>query len=214
MYNERVLGGVNDSGVIDAGKKRKKKKKKRRQYDHIDDANNDGTGERAVDISTNEKTIRTTENDESTYVEDIPTPDTVTNNSNAINTPFIYYDLESSKSVQAQNHDDIYIRPSPGKYASIKVQLQKEGQLPVSFSLLVDTACSGLVLSPSAVARANTQCPGIIQTINNGGSMTMAGSSQGTSVAKWDSYTKMTVQGEEVPHVNVGACQDIGALRK
>lgn len=203
LYNARVVKGVNDSEGIDGEKKRKKKKKKRRQYDDIDDASEtDG-------ISTNEKKIRTTATDD-TYA--IPTADTVGTNSNEIKTPFIYYDLESSKSVQAQNHDDIYIRPSPGKYASVKVQLKKEGQVPVSFTLLVDTACSGLVLSPSAVARANTQVPGIIQTIENGGSMTMAGSSQGTSVAKWDSYTKMIVEGVEINHVNMGACQDIGAL--
>jgi hypothetical protein len=213
LYNARVVKGVNDSEGIEGEKKRKKKKKKRRQYDDIDDVNIDDASE-TDDIATNEKKIRTTTTDDSTYVADIPTADTVGTNSNAIKTPFIYYDLESSKSVQAQNHNDIYIRPSPGKYASIKVQLQKEGQSPVSFTLLVDTACSGLVLSPSAVARANTQVPGIIQTIDNAGSMTMAGSSQGTSVAKWDSYTKMIVEGVEINHVNMGACQDIGALRK
>ena len=42
--------------------------------------------------------------------------------------------------------------------------------------------------------------------------MTMAGSTQGSSVAKWDSYTKLFVHGIEINHANVAACQDIGAL--
>ena len=42
--------------------------------------------------------------------------------------------------------------------------------------------------------------------------MTMSGSTQGTSVAKWDSYTKLSIGGVEINHVNVAACQDIGAL--
>ena len=43
--------------------------------------------------------------------------------------------------------------------------------------------------------------------------MTMAGSSQGAAIAKWDSYTKMMVGGVEVNlNSNLAACQDIGAL--
>ena len=45
---------------------------------------------------------------------------------------------------------------------------------------------------------ANNICPNIIQAIDNAGTMTMAGSSQGSSVAKWDTYTKLTVEDIEI----------------
>jgi len=182
LYNARINGA--SANVIANGidNKKIKKKKKRRSYD----AN-----------------PMTTSNNSNSN-----------NNSWTITTPLIYHELESSKSVKAQNANDIYIRPSPGKYASIKVQLHKQGMQTnvIEWMLLVDTACSGLVLSPRAVSKANSICPNIIQTIDNAGTMTMAGSSQGSSVAKWDTYTKLYIGGIEIDHTNVAACQDIGAL--
>ena len=211
LYNARtakVSANSSGNGNVDE-KKRTKKKKKRRTYDNEDDDNNiniEGVVESSVD-------------DVSSTMREVIDSPTVTSNSNNNNngwtiiTPFIYHELESSKSVPAQNSNNIYIRPSPGKYAAIKLQMKKDGQSKsVEWTLLVDTACSGLVLSPSAVTRANTIIPGIIQTIDNAGTMTMAGSTQTNSVAKWDSYTKLFVNGVEINHANVAACQDIGAL--
>lgn len=142
----------------------------------------------------------------------------------SITTPFTYFQLGPSQQVTARNNPNLYIRPSPGKYASIKVQMRSKdsssNNRTVEWMLLVDTACSGLVLSPNAVKRANDICPGMIKIINNAGTMTMAGSSSGgmTSVAKWDKrVTQMIVGGEEIPNFgmngsNMAACQDIGAL--
>ena len=152
-----------------------------------------------------------------------------------ITTPFIYYDLGSSRPVIAARNgaDDgtVFIRPSPGRYASIKVRLlnrrtypyfsidddddDDDGELVVEWTLLVDTACSGLVLSPNAIKRANDKCPNAIRITNNAGTMAMAGSSSGgtTSVATWDERrVKMTVGDVLIDGNNVAACQDIGAL--
>ncbi|KAL9184763.1 hypothetical protein ACHAXT_012733 [Thalassiosira profunda] len=182
LYKSR-LGGTTSVGDAGAADNPRKKKKKRRTYDDDDAADT---------------------------VDDMAA--TAASGSWTIAAPFVYHELETSKSVAAQNAEDIYIRPSAGKYAAIKVQLEKNGK-SVELTLLVDTACSGLVLSPAAVATANQQIPGVLESASNvGATMTMAGSSQGAAVAKWDSYTKLMVGGAEVNHVSMAACQDIGAL--
>lgn len=215
LYKARIEGETTRSDVIDndvdgSGEK-KKKKKKRRRYDEDNDDDDD------LKTSVGEPTEDYAEGNLYNANPGNAAPTTSSGGGWTITTPFIYHELEPSKSIAAQNANDIYIRPSPGKYAAIKVQLLKQGRpTSVEWTLLVDTACSGLVLSPNAVAKANQQVPGILQTINNAGTMTMAGSSsQGTtSVARWDTYTSMIVGGVEVnldPN-NAAACQDIGAL--
>ena len=158
-----------------------------------------------------------------------------------IATPFTYFELGPSGPVVAaarsrrDGADDgvgtVCIRPSRGRYAAIKVQLTNKEEssssslspsnadaVVVEWTLLVDTACSGLVLSPDAVRRANDNRPGTMRVTNNAGTMTMAGSSSlgTTSVASWDEGRyRMTVGGgEEIVGngSNVAACQDIGAL--
>ena len=126
--------------------------------------------------------------------------------------PFKYFDLESSKSVAANNAENLYIRPSPGRYPAIEVEFTR-GRDAVKMNLLVDTACSGLVLSPQAVADANRQVPGIInlQDAFGGATMTSAGGTSSSSVARWSS-AKFMVQGSEVNMQGIAACQDIGAL--
>lgn len=176
----------------------KKKKKKRRTYDYEGDDN-----------TILEETESIEDGSSSTY-NAIPS-NTDPANGWTITTPLIYHELESSKSVAAQNAENTYIRPSQGKYAAIKVQLKKNDK-SIEWTLLVDTACSGLVLSPNAVTRVNQQHPGMIQLSNGGATMTMAGSSQRASVATWDASTKMNVEGLEINHSNMAACQDIGAL--
>mmetsp|Transcript_13663 Transcript_13663/g.29617 ORF Transcript_13663/g.29617 Transcript_13663/m.29617 type:complete len:527 (-) Transcript_13663:181-1761(-) len=210
LYEARILITINGEGCTESRKS--KKKKKRRIYDDDDDVpgeieSADFTASRGNPASSNN--VINTKSESNSYNSD----NTSHSNGWTITAPFVYHELETSKSVAARNANDIYIRPSAGKYAAIKVQLKKEGQsTPIALTLLVDTACSGLVLSPDAVARSNRQCPGIFQTIDNAGTMTMAGSSQGASVTKWDSYTKMMVGGVAINLANVAACQDIGAL--
>ena len=132
--------------------------------------------------------------------------------------PFQYFSLEASKSVAATNSQDIYIRPSEGKYAAIKVTFQPtRSSSTVTLNLLVDTACSGLVISPNSVDRVNRECPGIFQMQSVGATMTTAGGSQGAGVAKWDKSTNMIVGGVVVSPANgsmsnLAAVQDIGAL--
>ncbi len=180
---------------------KKKKKKKRRQYD----GDNDGINE-------------TIEND--TITDDIKhdvsaMPQSTQDN---IFIPFQYFSLEASKSVAAANSQDIYIRPSEGKYAAIKVTFQQtQSSSSASLNLLVDTACSGLVISPNSVQRVNRECPGMFQMQSVGATMTTAGGSQGAGVAKWDTSTNMIVGGVVVSPANgsmsnLAAVQDIGAL--
>ena len=205
LYNARIDGAT--SSVFANGMDNKKIRKKKKRRSHDDD-------DTSTDDTVNPITTSNNSNSNNNNANPMTTSNNNSNNSWTITTPLIYYELESSKSVKAQNANDIYIRPSPGKYASIKVQLHKQGiqTSPIEWMLLVDTACSGLVLSPNAVSKANSICPNIIQTIDNAATMTMAGSSQGSAVAKWDTYTKLTVGGVELDHTNVAACQDIGAL--
>jgi hypothetical protein len=131
--------------------------------------------------------------------------------------------------VAAKNAEDIFIRPSEGKYAAIEVTLLRKiktadsssssAATAVTMNLLVDTACSGLVISPTAVTRMNNECPNIVQLQSSiGATMTSAGGSQGAGVAKWDDSTNMIVGGGIVQPSNIGsmsnvaAVQDIGAL--
>ena len=181
--------------------KKKKKKKKRRQYD-----------------GGNEDTNETIENE--TINDDIKDDVTAMPQSTGddIVIPFQYFSLEASKPVAAANSQDIYIRPSEGKYAAIKVTFQQtQLSSAVSLNLLVDTACSGLVISPNSVHRVNRECPGIFEMQSVGATMTTAGGSQGAGVAKWDKSTNMIVGGAVVSPANgsmsnLAAVQDIGAL--
>jgi hypothetical protein len=209
LYNARVMmqrrrTATNDDDYGTRGTNTKKKKRRRYEDDYDD-----------VDI--------VTKGEEET------TSPRARDGSLTITAPFIYYDLGPSKPVIAvrDGADDgtVYIRPSPGRYASIKVRLlnkktssstnDDDDEMVVEWTLLVDTACSGLVLSPNAIKRANDKCPNTIQIANNAGTMTMAGSSSGgtTSVASWDERrVKMTVENVLIDGNNVAACQDIGAL--
>ena len=127
--------------------------------------------------------------------------------------PFKYYDLESSKSVAANNADNLFIRPSPGRYPAIECEFRRQ-QDTVKMNLLVDTACSGLVLSPRAVADADRQVPGIIVLQDAfGATMTSAGGTSASNVARWNAAsTNFSVQGAEVNMQGMAASQDIGAL--
>ena len=199
LYTAKLSASDNDSSP----KKKKKKKKKPRRYDDEEDNIND------VSDATNE-----IYDDSYKQSDPVQIPQSTQDN---IIVPFEYFSLEASKSVAAINSPDTYIRPSEGKYAAIKVTFQRAAGTQVSLNLLVDTACSGLVISPSTVDRVNRECPGIFQMQNVGATMTTAGGSQGADVAKWDTSTEMLVGGVSVSPgsgsmSNLAAVQDIGAL--
>ena len=186
---------------------------------------NDAVDDKGNELIKNKKRRIYDDNvDNENLVEESPRGSNDSGHNWSITTPLTYFQLGPSQPVAARNSNNLYIRPSPGKYAAIKVQMRSKDSSSnnriVEWMLLVDTACSGLVLSPSAVKRANDICRGMIKIINNAGTMTMAGSSSGgmTSVAKWDERaTQMIVGGVEIPNSgmnggNMAACQDIGAL--
>ena len=180
---------------------KKKKKKKRRQYDDDGDI---------MSETIHNEIINDDIEDGDTTIFSQSTPDNII-------VPFQYFSLEASKSVAAINSQDIYIRPSEGKYAAIKVTFQKTQSSTVSLNLLVDTACSGLVISPNSVDRVNRECPGIFQMQTMGATMTTAGGNQGAGVAKWDKSTNMIVGDFVVSPANgsmsnLAAVQHIGAL--
>ena len=144
------------------------------------------------------------------------------NHDATITAPFQYFTLDSSKQIQDRNSEDIYIRPALGEYAAIKVKLQsKSTSASIEYTLLVDTACSGIVLSPNAVSRSN----GVVNTVRGAASMTTAGGigHGGYDVATWGdrSTMKFIVGGTDVNEIvgiscnnmmNMAAVNDIGAL--
>lgn len=211
--------GSNSAGYDDV--KRKKKKKRRVYDDDADDASDSIGG-----VAKEQASVQSTTNQSPHTTANANTKEQTTNDDRwTITAPFQYYTL-SQQSIAAKNDQDIYIRPSPGKYAAITVNLQSKSSpsSEVNYNLLVDTACSGIVLSPSAVSRG--QRLEVIQLVNSGAaSMTTAGGVDqgGFNIAKWgdSTSTKFIVGGVDVNELNTGrsnvmmnmaAVQDISAL--
>ena len=116
--------------------------------------------------------------------------------------PLEFFSLENFRSVDASNTgQSIYVRPSPGQFACIQAELPYNCK---TLTLLVDTACSGGVLSPSSVSRLK------IQTFKNTfGSMAAAGGNvANTAVAQLESLKVGAITSGAMP----AAVQDIGAL--
>ena len=116
--------------------------------------------------------------------------------------PLEFFSLENFRSVDAANTgQSIYVRPSPGQFACIRAELPYNCK---TLTLLVDTACSGVVLSPSSVSRLK------IQTFKNAfGSMAAAGGNvANTAVAQLESLKIGAITTGAMP----AAVQDIGAL--
>mmetsp|Transcript_2439 Transcript_2439/g.5119 ORF Transcript_2439/g.5119 Transcript_2439/m.5119 type:complete len:534 (-) Transcript_2439:6134-7735(-) len=119
-----------------------------------------------------------------------------------IEVPLVFYSLESFSSVDASNTaQSVYVRPSPGQFACIKAELPNPGR---TLTLLVDTACTGLVLRPSTVQRL-----GIPNLSNALGSMNAAGGNVANAAVA-------QVESLKIGSINVGAMpaavQDIGAM--
>ncbi len=120
--------------------------------------------------------------------------------SSTVCVPMDFHSLTPDKAV-ASNNSNIYLRPSPGKYPSINLSIPGQKR---PLTLLVDTACSGLILRPSIVKQYN------LPTFNAGVTMTAAGGSvEGTSVAKLNGA--VMDDGTVLEDLMV-AGQDIGAL--
>ena len=204
---QRLVHARLSSAIDRTVTERTKKKKKRRSYD--DDSFVSATATTESVINMQELQGAHSQNAKSSPITDA-----------IIKTPFVYFSLDSNKQIQDQKSQDVYIRPSPGKYVAVRVKLQsRNSQDDVEYTLLVDTACSGIVLSPKAISRAGD----LIQTIKGAASMTTAGGGQGGyDVAKWgdNSTTKFIVGGVDINEIegfgssmmNMAAVNDIGAL--
>lgn len=198
-----------DVGV--AEKPRKKKKKRRQYYDDDGVSIDQSAFHTSQDIPIGQPPkVSPTSSDRSTSKRTDAT----------IVAPFQYFTLDTKKQLQDATAQDIYIRPSPGKYAAVTVKLQsKSTSAAAEYTLLVDTACSGIVLSPEAESRSN----GLIQTIKGAASMASAGGDRaGYDVATWGdrSTTKLIIGDVDVNEIdgmgdrmmNMAAINDIGAL--
>lgn len=111
-----------------------------------------------------------------------------------------FHSLTPDLSVPSRN-SNVFLRPSPGKYPSIDLTVPGQKR---PLTLLVDTACSGLVLRPNIIKQYN------LPSFNAGVTMTAAGGTVGgTSVAKLSSA--IMDDGTVLDDLMV-AGQDIGAL--
>jgi hypothetical protein len=186
---QRLFRARLSSNGAEAAERKPRKKKKRRSYDGEEDSIVD-KNDTASTVTWNRQPTSS-----SSYIDA------------TIKVPFQYFSLDSNKKLQDRTSTDIYIRPSPGKYVAVKVKLQsKTSAAAVEYTLLVDTACSGLVLSPQAVSRSN----GLIQTLSGAASMTAAGGNQsGYDVATWgDGSTVKFIMGG----IDVNQMKDIGSV--
>jgi len=122
--------------------------------------------------------------------------------------PMQFYSLDSGQSVAATNADDVFLRPSPGKFPCIQIDIGQQRKL----SLLVDTACTAIVLRPSIVAKYG------LSTNNAGATMTAAGG--GTMSGALTQLERFTLVGSSSSTCDDNeafgpfptAVQDIGAL--
>ena len=125
-----------------------------------------------------------------------------------IRVPLDFHSL-STQSVRSQNADNLYLRPSPGKFPSIKVSLPSRqiNNEKVTLNLLVDTACSGIILRPD-VAKT-LQLP----TITTGVTMTAAGGTVGSNNNVYNlDCMQLNDENQTVLRDFVVVGQDIGAL--
>ena len=121
--------------------------------------------------------------------------------------PLHYFSLDEQP-VYANNRNDVSFRPTAGKFPAIRVTIPTSSKAPnTPLTLLVDTACSGIVLRPSKVEEYGLQ----VSTMG-GVSMTAAGgTAKGTGLSRIESLC--LEDGSQHGNFPV-AVQDIGALPK
>ena len=123
------------------------------------------------------------------------------NDTSTIRVPMDFHSL-TTKSIKSNSN--LFIRPSPGKFPSITVTLPTKGNKQLN--LLVDTACSGVILRPKVSRELK------LPNINTGVTMTAAGGSVGaTDVCRLDSLQLSDARKTTLTDFIVVG-QDIGAL--
>ncbi len=122
-----------------------------------------------------------------------------------IRIPMDFHSLTTTP-VKSNNSNDLYLRPSPGKFPSISITLPTKGNKKLN--LLVDTACSGILLRPSIIQ--NLQLP----KINTGVTMTAAGgtvTADNNSVCRLDCI-QLNDKHQTILKDFIVVGQDIGSL--
>lgn len=66
--------------------------------------------------------------------------------SSGIQTSLAFISLNGNRSIPSNNRSDVFLRPSPGQFPALDFIVNSK-----SITMLVDTACSGIVLRPSIV---------------------------------------------------------------
>lgn len=120
-----------------------------------------------------------------------------------IRVPMEFHSL-TTNSVPSKNN--VYLRPSPGKFPAISVTLPSKNNKKLT--LLVDTACSGLILRPNVAS--SLQLP----KINAGVTLTAAGGSMNGSNNSVCSLDTMKLMDEDQTILKdfIVLAQDVGAL--
>ena len=128
--------------------------------------------------------------------------ETSTTNDEISKVPLYFYSLSSTTSVSAKNHNDVHLRPSMGMFPAIQVRLSNGSQQVLT--LLLDTACSGLVIRPSVIQKYN------IPMYGGSASMTAAGGN--TSTGGIANMGPLMLEDGSYTTAEPAAVQDIGAL--
>jgi hypothetical protein len=144
----------------------------------------------------------------STATATTPTPSTKTN-SDVLQAPLYFTSLDTDVRIAAVNIEDggITVNPADKPYPTIQIQVPNtnpsgKGQ-SYTLTLLLDTACSGLVLRPEVVAKHN------LPSYKNPVTMTGAGGVAGnTGLTQLETFTLANATFGPMP----AAVQDIGGL--
>jgi len=138
------------------------------------------------------------------------TKETKVNNNNdngdstIIRIPMDLHSMSTTKSIPSNNN--IYLRPSPGKFPCITISLPSNDNQKLT--LLVDTACSGIILRPNIASKLN------LRSINTGVTMTAAGGTMNSNnnVCSIDAIQLMDADKTILKDTFVVVVQDIGSL--
>jgi predicted aspartyl protease len=112
--------------------------------------------------------------------------------------------MDAGRQIAALNDVGLTINPSEQPYATIQVKVKNGSGREFQLSLLLDTACSGLVLRPSVVKRYN------LPSYSNPVTMTGAGGTTGATGLT--QINQVEFGGETMSGSMPAAVQDIGAL--
>jgi hypothetical protein len=155
------------------------------------------------DNKSSAQATKTNNNSSSTSGTSSTTKSRGTNDASTIRVPMDFHSL-TTQSVPSNNN--IFLRPSPGKFPSISVKLPtKTGKRELN--LLVDTACSGLILRPNVAKVLN------LPSINTGVTMTAAGGTMNgnNNVCSLDCI-QLKDENETLLRDFIVVAQDIGSL--